>query len=332
MNLFRAILTGRLYLVCLSSLILFSGYGAMALDTTYVKKYKSDFTLRLGFKQEELGLIFNPERGFNFDGLRYYPNIGQQAGVGIAIKNIGANIFFNLPGTVDDEQFYGQTKYTDISFNITTRYLLLNPFFKRFKGFYLDETGTYYPGWNTDSAMLSRPDLSYTTAGMYTYVVIGGDQFSIKSALVQTQKQFKSAGAFFIKFTAAYDKISSDSSLVPRSIRPTYGTSQFFSRAEVVKGGMGLGFGYNFIIGHIYMMPSAIFSPLLQVKRFHNEALPRYSMRFAMVSDYKLALGYNTDHFFAGINSGLLFDKFSVGPGLFRMINWNILGFVGVRF
>ncbi len=149
----------------------------------------------------------------------YKPAMPGVIGLSIKIKKVYISAAVQLPASEQLKKQYGKTTFRNININIQGRVVSWGLFYRDYKGFYLKNYETYYPGWNKDSLGYPQsPTLRIIEAGLNLGFNFNKN-FSMNAAFAQGERQKKSAGSFLLGLSERYQRIDVDTSFVP----PTQG-------------------------------------------------------------------------------------------------------------
>ncbi|MEN9919888.1 MAG: hypothetical protein RL662_2324 [Bacteroidota bacterium] len=182
--------------------ILISKVGFAQVDSSYIGFYSQKISTKvfLGKKNITLEEKLEQDRVFR-------PNNPLDIGLGISINNtvISGSLGYGFDFLRDKKR--GKTKYFDYQLHNYNRKHVLDIFYQRYSGFYIEETGS-------QTKLILAPDLRVSKYGILGEYAFNGNKFSYRAAFDQSEKQLRSAGSFLIGGGAQYSVIKSDSSFV----------------------------------------------------------------------------------------------------------------------
>lgn len=226
-----------------------------------------------------------------------------------------------LPGN-DDDDLKGESKFTEYKVNMFPGQFVQNLFFRRMKGFYVENTEDFFPLWQEGTnPYFQFSDLKSIEWGGYTGFVLNKD-FSLRALLSRQEWQLESSGGFvpalrydFTKLTNPFDDGS-------------YGKeNQVDLRAD-------LGYYYNWVI-----TPKVNFAPYVRAgigpkfSKYTLDGVVEKNNYF--VKDYGggIEIGYNTDQLYLGVRGS--FNGYSYKNEDDNNITnnlWHGLFYIGYRF
>ncbi|WP_159076358.1 DUF4421 family protein [Flagellimonas amoyensis] len=193
-----------------------------------------------------------------------------------------------LPGNDDDGQ-RGESSFQSYQVNVFPGRLVQNVFFRRMKGFYVENTSDFLPTWNVGGPYLQFPDLKSITWGGSTGFVLNRD-FSLRALLNRQEWQLESRGSLVPMIRYEFTKMTNNFE------DDTYG------KENIVDLRAGMGYYYNWVVA-----PKLNIAPSLRAgigPKFSKYTLAgQVEKNNYLVAEYGagLQLGYNTDRFYMGI-------------------------------
>lgn len=171
---------------------------------------------------------------------RYTPNSPINLGIGATYNwltiNIGYAFKFLNPGR--EEQ--GETKSIDFQSFIYGRRAILDLFAQFYKGFYIDPS--QLPG---ATAPYIKPDLTTGQLGFGYLYMTNWKRFSARAAMLQSERQLKSAGTWLIGLNSSYMGAKTDSSMIPDV--PGFEKLPSLHRVKSFEIGPSFGYAYNYV-------------------------------------------------------------------------------------
>ncbi|MET0464258.1 MAG: DUF4421 family protein [Chitinophagaceae bacterium] len=210
-----------------------------------------------------------------------------------------------LPGN-NDEAEKGRSKGIGFGTGLTFQNWFTEIGFSKTKGYYLENTKDYQPGWQPGDPYFQVPDFHVTSFdGAVGYNT--NPRLSLVATSSQTARQIKSAGAFIPKIIYRYLVLDNRSA------------NQFSTqKGNHLRTLLGAGYQHTFVLNRSFYLTGA-FTPYFgyifttirtrdntQVDKARNNG-PVYQW------DAKLGLGYNGHRFFAGTYLTAGAAKFSQG-------------------
>lgn len=170
----------------------------------------------------------------------------------------------------------------------------------RTKGYYLDNTKDFFPGWKEGDAYIQFPNLRYLNFKGVTGFVTNA-KFSLRALHSQADRQIKSAGTFFPNLSYRYYIISDESSLLEQS------STQRTDNLEFI---LAVGYLHTFVYRASYFLSVGltpgygILSMKLQTRTI-NETVTNHQTNQLYWLQAKATTGYNGIRFYAGLSAEL---------------------------
>jgi hypothetical protein len=266
-------------------------------DTTsapYIQKTDSFFVVRASLNNE-VDYFEVSGTGFRYD-IRPNVNIAQK--FGIAYRFIAFSYSFHTPVFSDnnDNSLKGKTKAFTMGINLYGRHLGQTLQMKKTKGYYLQNTDEYVPGWieGRDPYILFPDQLVYKLSGSTIYKF--NPRLSLKSFATQTELQRRSAGSFLV--TLHYNLLTVDN----RSKDPQQQSSQ---RSVQLGSQLTAGYTHTFVIAGKWYASAGLdlgggFNYTELRTSFRDSSVNSYYTDPVLRMDAILGLGYNSVRFFFG--------------------------------
>jgi hypothetical protein len=263
-------------------------------DSLYIQTFSDRLVIRANMSTQTDRYIY--ENSTSGQKLDIEPNTSLRLFLSLDYKFIGASFGF-APGFIgdnNDEDLKGKSNFTDYRFRFFMGSWVQGVQYKNVKGFYVENTADYLPGWEKGSdPYLQIPSLKSITYGMSTSYVFNPD-FSLKNIFSQSEWQKRSAGSFVPTLYYDYTRFSFTEDLVDDK------EHQFGIR-------LAAAYYYTFVYRQHWHV-SANLSPSLGIRHaqerkteagvFSKDGLT-YTTR---ILEGGIQLGYNTNRVFFGAN------------------------------
>jgi hypothetical protein len=150
--------------------------------------------------------------------LRYQPNSGLNAGLGISFQKFTLNIAGPFPflNPNREENF---PRSLDLQGHVYPVRWMIDFFGQFYNGYKI-------PDWQGTGVSYLRPDIGLFKAGFHVSHVFFGERISITAAMNQTEIQKKSAFSPLLGFEIYRAGISADSLIIPRALNPDFNYSE----------------------------------------------------------------------------------------------------------
>lgn len=227
-------------------------------------------------------------------GLKLVANNEYKAFLSLDYEFIGFSYGFSprwLTANNDDQQ-KGHSSFTNYKFQFFPGRWLQTVSYDKTKGYYIENTGDFIPGWNKDQdPYIQIPDLRNVQWAMSTSYVFNPD-FSFKNLIYQTQWQKRSAGSFVPTLFCDYNRYALD-----------FAGTQALQKDVNVR--LGLGYYYTFIVTHrFYIAPSLIPSLGIRYSDFRSTeqgiTTTTYDTYFTRFLEGGVKFGFNSRRWVAG--------------------------------
>ncbi|RYY37933.1 MAG: DUF4421 domain-containing protein [Sphingobacteriaceae bacterium] len=206
----------------------------------------------------------------------------------------------------NDDTQKGKSKLFGLGAEMNTNNWLTILGFSRTKGYYLENTKDFRPGWQPGDPYFQIPDL-YVTSYNASFGYNTDPKLSVTAGELQTERQLRSAGAFIPRIFLRYYIIDNRT--------PNAASAQ---KSTHTQGLFAAGYQYTLVLNRSFYLTSS-FTPAFgyifsKVKtRFAGEQLTDYSKGPVFQWDGKLGLGYNGHRVFAGTYLTAISSKYSQG-------------------
>ena len=291
-------------------------------DSSYYQSFERYITARFYFSQKFAGLEL--ERAANVSKFRYVPNTSLTMGVGVTYQSISINLGYGF-GFLNTDRDKGKTNYLDLQSHIYGRKWTVDLLGQFYKGYYLTPRGL---AASSPQNFYVRPDLRIRLFGVSAYHIFNNDKFSYRAALIQNEKQKKSAGSLLVGADIYYGIIKADSSLVPTVLAENY-TQKGIRRLDFIKIGPGIGYAYTYVIQNNFFLTGSL-SGNLSLDYSYQHGVDSKAEKFAINPGfiYRLVAGYDKDDWNVNISlvgnqttvtAATSSDKYLLRGGNFRL-------------
>lgn len=271
-------------------------------DTSYIRSFHEKLILKTYF--------VNKSNQFSITDIKdeqtteFKPNDVTNLGFGVNYKAFGLSVAF-IPVGRQDRERYGRTRKLDLQGNMYTRKFGFDVRFQYYKGFYIDNPGTFAPDLDQDSLIIKRSDISTLSLGGNIFYVFNNNQFSFKNSFTNNEWQKKSAGSFYAGNSFSIFGLNGDTIIAPTTIVDTLNPKKYFKSMDIISiGGFG-GYAYTYVLAKHFFITLAMAPGFATVKiktqNGFGETLTNNS-RLAFQFNSRVGLGYNSDKFFGGLS------------------------------
>lgn len=277
-------------------------------DSTYYDDLESMLTVRF-FSANKYSDFTIADDSIGMD-LDYRSNPTQVLGFGASYKGISLNAGYGFSFANQDDSIFGKTQRFDFQTQIQARKLTINIYSNIYSGYYLNNSYNVINNW-PEGKYYTRKDIKGLTLGLSASYIFNYKRYSNRATFLQTEWQKKTAGSFVAGFSAIYNKIAADSSIIPEHIS----NSDFFGGADYQRS------NYYTLGGHVGYIVTFVFfkklffngginsGTLLGTNSIFDEEENRHSktsINFTLLTT--LGVGYNSKYFYAGFSYSSFFS------------------------
>jgi len=223
-----------------------------------------------------------------------------------------------LPGNDDDEEF-GKSSFQNYQINMFPGRFVQNVFFRRMKGFYVENTQDFLPTWIGGDPYLQFPDLKVITWGGRTGFILN-ENFSVKTLYNRQEWQLESSGSLVPDLKYEFTKMTND-------------FENGYGKENQVDMRAGIGYYYNWVV-----TPKVNIAPFARAgigPRFYKYTfLGEVEKDNYFVKEYGggLILGYNTDKLYMGVIGELNGISYNDDTNDVTNNLWHAVFYIGYRF
>lgn len=265
-------------------------------DKTYIQEFHELNSIMPFISRNNMSFTL---RNKNAKSVRivHKPNTSFSIGAEVANRNNRFSMSVNLPNSDIDK--YGNSRITHISYGTKMRRILMNIYYLKYKGLYLDHPERYYSGWKKDMPYPLKEDLRVTILGFNATVAMSNN-FSFKAAFQQSERQLKSAGSIMITVSdrLLHFRNESDSSIIPFNEINLFPELKNIQRGTFNTVGVQPGYGYTYVWNDFYIAPVLFLGGGLQFQNYlttkHNIGL-----KLTPLVNFKNSTGYYYQNYYA---------------------------------
>lgn len=278
-------------------------------------------------------VVFNvtsrQKEGVSFN---WQPAMPGLAGLAIRIKKVYVSAMFKLPASKALTEKYGETQFRDIYVNIQSRIVSWGIFYRDYKGFYLADYKKFYPNWREDSLGYPHSKLHVIEGGLNLGFNFNKN-FSLNAAFAQSERQKKSAGSFLMTLSERYQRIETDSNIVPHDQALNYPNLDKFIGGDFFTTILSFGGGYQFIMGKkFHFTPVVLLGSGFQLQNYQQPGKNIWRINVPTYANGRAQFGYNGNKFFANIIYSIEFNTVPIRESRIRLYRQAIEFGLGFRF
>lgn len=272
-------------------------------DSTYIKRFPNRLVVRLINEYQLAEVGYQPS---GLDELSYQTNNPENFGFGIDYKWISFE-YTASTSLFPAEPQYGRTILNGFGLGLSSRKLWFKAFYQTNKGFYLDETEKWIPGYSKIGEAYKRPDLETRTFFSSLTYGFNSRKFSNSAALYQLEQQKKGAGSFCVGVTIAHNSYSADSSIVPQRNAKKF-EFHLLESSRLLSMGLNVGYLHTFVWGDnsqwfcsLAIIPGILFqSGTLKLEAEKEKPVTSWTGGYA---EGRLSIGYNSSRWLVGLGT-----------------------------
>jgi hypothetical protein len=274
--------------------------SAGEIDTNYVQKFKSLFSLKVFLLNNGFQYIITPQNNDMFSSKQlndarifYSANIPPVTGVSVNVKGIGLTYIFKF---TDD---YLDTTRVRSGFKQFQINMYGNKF--GFEGFYQDYSRFYFHYKGDESLWRNyNSDIRAYQFGASAIFINNGKKFSYNAAFNQNVFQKKSMGSSLTVLALKYNEISSPN-LIPDSVKKYFKEYPNLQSNRNYAFVFQQGYAYNLVKNSFYFSNALFLGVGLQKQVYEAPTFKKSKLGVPLSARVKSSIGYNGKIFFAGI-------------------------------
>jgi hypothetical protein len=263
-------------------------------DSLYIEDFTNLLTARLYLLYQDVNFVFIREAQ---EQIVYKPNVNVRIGIAGFYKWFGLGLSIKNPIFQKNQDKYGKTTSLDLRVNVYGNQFAAELYYQSYKGFYISN-----PPAN-DGSLFKVPGMKMMSIGVTGYWILNYKRFSIRAALIQNERQKKSAGSLIISPFFSYYNIQSPDGIIPQELIISHQIRNY----DVLKSGdfysLGLapGYTYTFVfLKHFYITGALSPGVYWQYSSYITLMEPKTSLAFSFFLNGRLAAGYNSGKWFIG--------------------------------
>lgn len=271
------------------------------LDSNYVRMFPELLTARFYFSRKYTNLsLFDENQNTQLD---YESNSTLNLGVGVTVKSFSLNLAYGFRFLNDTEE-RGKTRFLDLQSHIYSPRFIIDFFGQFYKGLYLENTNQLIS--NYPEPYYRREDIYEQIFGLTAFYLFNYSKYSFRAAMIQNERQLKSAGSWLAGFEAYYNLVLGDSALIPYFIPESdFALVRDADRINTIKAGPSGGYAHTFIIKkHFFIMLSLTLHfgvGRYAYREIGEAAQPEFGFDIGTLG--RFAMGYNNDRWYLGLTS-----------------------------
>lgn len=283
-----------------------SDSGSKNIDTNYVKFYKDKLIIALWQSERRFDILLAPRIGTaSGDSVNYIANSNHVSGISVDYDIFSfAFGFRSIPG---GNTRTGNTDYLDFGFNINTKGLRFENSYKKYTGFYDNNSKYYIKPFIADSTpYFQNPSLNLQVIKSKLIYSFNKRKFALSAAYANAKRQIKSSGSWLIIGNFYSMNFYSSSSFIPPLQQKYFGIIlDGLKRVNVYAYSAYGGYSHTFVAWKkIYLNMLLAFGLETQYRHFYvaPENVHFNYWKIWAAADWRLSMGYNGKRFFSRLS------------------------------
>ena len=285
-----------------------SAKDSSRIDTNYVKNYKDKLIIGLWQSERSFNILIDEKIGgadTNKSAMNYIANSNHVSGIAVDYDLIG--FAFGYKSVPSGNTRTGNSDYLDFGLNFNTRGLRLENSFKRYSGFYDNNSPTYIHPFTDTTKYFQNPSMSVRVIKSKLLYTFRKKKFTLGAAYANVKRQVRSKGSWILAGNFYALNLFSDSSIVPLPLRKEYGTTwSGLNRMNVYAYSAGAGYTYTLVFWRNFYF-NFLGSLGLETQLRHYYTTPAHehfhSWKTQSAVDWRVSFGYNGKRFFMRASS-----------------------------
>ena len=278
------------------------------IDTYYIKFYKDKLVLGLWQSERSFDIELaakTKDLVIDSSTVNYIANSNHVSGISVDYDIIG--FAFGYRSVPSGNKRTGSSDYFDLGFNINTSGLRFENSWKRYTGFYDNNTKIYVQPFSDSIPYTQFPKMSIRVVKSKLIYSFNKRKFALGAAYANVKRQAKTRGSWLLIGNFYSLNLFSDSSIIPVPLRSYYGTKwDGFNKMNIYAFSAGFGGTRTFVFFKKFFFN--VFASLgLESQYRHYYTTPENQhtkyWRTWFAGDWRTSLGYNSKRFFMRVSS-----------------------------
>lgn len=272
------------------------------IDTNYIKFYKDKLILALWQSERNFDILIDrkEKKDTNKTAINYIANSNHVSGISMDYDIIG--FAFGYKSVPSGNARTGNSDYIDFGLNINTRGLRFENSFKRYSGFYDNNTPNYTQPFTDSTHYFQNPHMSVRVVKSKLLYTFSKRKFALGAAYANVKRQVRSKGSWILAGNFYALSMFSDSSIIPLPLRKYYGLAwDGINRMNIYAYSAGFGGTYTFVFWRNFYF-NFLGSLGVETQYRHYFTTPENAHFSAWKTqscvDWRVSLGYNGKRFF----------------------------------
>lgn len=274
-------------------------------DSLYYSKYNS--SLIFGYNGSTKGYHIDMVQYLNTDtsrksNLTYIAESNWVDGIELCYDKLAFSFGYKSTPPKNKSQ-KGETKFLNFGFNIGGNKWIIEANYRRYKGFYEQNTVNYDTTFKTTGIYYHSPINSELYKLKFMYFT-NHKRFAFKSCYSPSYRQRKTSFSWIITANGYYNTLKSDSSIIPRPVRDLYGDQGGLKGLNVFGFSVYGGATLNLVVWrHLLFNITYMLGPEAQFRTYRYDSLPTRELTYIKFSsDLRAAIGLNYRLFYTFVS------------------------------
>ncbi len=272
-------------------------------DTVYYQKYNERLIISIFQAYKNYGIDITQKLTKDSLGQSKTNYIAESNYItGLEFNYDKINIAFGINSTAPSNQAKkGATKYNNFALNIGGNKWLIENTYRRYKGFYNNNTAAYDTSFKRTGIYTQNPSLTSETYKTKFLYFTNSNKFSFKSGYSCSYRQLKTAFSFVLSGNIFYNRLNSDSSFIPYQTRYFYSDHKSIHGLNVFAFSVYGGGSLNLVLWKaLFTNFTLIIGPEEQWRTYNYLDTYKTETRFytSLSGDFRASLGLNLKKFF----------------------------------
>ncbi|MBI4931689.1 MAG: DUF4421 family protein [Bacteroidetes bacterium] len=272
------------------------------IDTNYLKFYKDKLILALWQSERRFDITISqkmfPDSGMST--INYIANANQVSGISLDYDILSLAFGYRSVPSVDKRK--GNTDYLDLGLNINTSGFRFENSYRRYTGFYDNNTTKYIHPFTDSTPYFQNPNMNISQVKSKLIYTISHKRFSLSGAYANVKRQVKSAGSVLLVYNFYGLSMYSDSSIIPPPLQNFYGPIwDGFNKMNIYAYSAGAGYTRTFVFWKKFYF-NFLFALGYERQYRHYYIYPenvQYSYwKTWFAGDWRTSVGWNGKRFF----------------------------------
>lgn len=320
------------YLTAIFILILGFHAGAQQ-DSAYIRDFRDygNLSFALEAKGNAIGIL-GEENEFLLlstnNGVPTYGLMFSYKWLNARLTTSAGNLTYSSPNR-------GTTDNLGLALGYTGDRWWIRGFYEGYRGYYIANPESYDPSWfRNHTSFPVKPDLRSRTLYTNIYYGFNGDEYSHRAMMWQSQRQKKSAGSLMVGMSAGYDRIISDSTIIPSDATPEFDVLSNVSGYETITLAVNVGYAYSIVLPGRWSL-GLMFTPGLAGTFGEIEQISgsdrKIPFEWGVMSEARAQLAYHGEKWFGGLSANSYLLTKPVRGELFNNLHTYVRFNVGYR-